>query len=187
MSTIKLFVSDIDGTMTNGHMAFDHQGNVTKSYHTRDCTALWRLKFDHSIPVLLLTGSKAPCDAHRFRYLAAGDFDMPSSSIPLSTDHMIQGASYRDKEFVLGKYLKDRRLDWSEVAYIGDDLNDYACLEQVGWAACPKDAHPDIRYLCGKRGFISTFNGGDRAVEEFANAVIAVHSNQKKDLVDTKK
>ena len=177
MSTpIRLFVSDIDGTMTNGHMLFDHAGNVSKSYHTRDCTALWLLQTQWRIKVLMLTGSKHPCDRHRFKFLEdranVRDRDpfCMAAVVEQEPKHIVQGI--HDKLAFLEGYLKEEGLDWDEVAFIGDAYNDYECLKKVGWPACPKDAEPAIRVICAEQGMIMSSNGGNCAVFEFAQVIM---------------
>ena len=56
----------------------------------------------------------------------------------------------------------------SEVAYIGDDLNDYSCMQMIkssgGIIACPNNAVQKVKDIAD---FVSTYNGGDGAVREF--------------------
>ena len=56
-----------------------------------------------------------------------------------------------------------------EVAYIGDDLPDYAVIQKVGLAACPNDSVEDIRRLAD---FESQNCGGDGAVRELAELIL---------------
>ena len=56
-----------------------------------------------------------------------------------------------------------------EVAFIGDDLNDYKLFQAVGYKACPNNA-PDyiketVDFVCGK-------NGGDGAFREFVEHIL---------------
>jgi len=50
-----------------------------------------------------------------------------------------------------------------EIAYMGDDLLDLPILSRAGFAACPADAHPEVRR---KVHFVSSFPGGHGAVRE---------------------
>ena len=58
--------------------------------------------------------------------------------------------------------------DYSEVAYIGDDINDLSCMlpvkEAGGIVGCPADAAKQVLDIAD---FISKKNGGDGAVREF--------------------
>ena len=68
------------------------------------------------------------------------------------------------------KYICSRfEYDLSEVAYIGDDINDFKVLEAVGLSAMPSSSpvldkfNPDI---ITKRG------GGEGAFREFVEAIL---------------
>lgn len=54
-------------------------------------------------------------------------------------------------------------LEWSHVAYIGDDLNDFQIMQKVAWAACPCDAVEEIKEICH---FVAIKEGGAGAVRE---------------------
>lgn len=59
-------------------------------------------------------------------------------------------------------------LGFSEVAYIGDDINDLACMQKVkdggGIIGCPADAVSEVKAVVD---FVSKCNGGRGAVREF--------------------
>jgi 3-deoxy-D-manno-octulosonate 8-phosphate phosphatase (KDO 8-P phosphatase) len=169
---VRLFVTDNDGTMTDGMMYYDHLGNVTKGYHTRDVTALWRLQYVETVQVLVLTGSNHDCDRHRYRFLEDGDFDVAVASLPARPDsqkHLIQGVPYDNKPDVMEDLLKRMDLTWDEVAYIGDAANDLVCVQRAGMSACPHDAEPVVK---ANVKYISPFDGGRFAVEDFARMVV---------------
>jgi YrbI family 3-deoxy-D-manno-octulosonate 8-phosphate phosphatase len=157
---IKLFATDIDGTLTNGLMTFDHLGNVSKSYHTRDISALYRLNAA-GVRVLVITGSDHPCDVRRFMFLAT-----PESGRTIG-DVLVQDCF--EKRAFLDGFLTRNGLTWEEVAYIGDGSNDLECLNLAGFSACPRDAEDEVVRACH---FVSRHPGGNRAVEEFATQVL---------------
>lgn len=68
------------------------------------------------------------------------------------------------------KFCADLSVDLSKVTYIGDDVNDKALLEAVGFSACPNDAHPVIKSI--KNIKVLTCNGGHGAVREFADMIL---------------
>lgn len=167
---IKLFVTDIDGTMTNGQMIFDHQGNVSKAYHTRDVTALYLLANVAQIPVMILSGSNHSCDVHRFKYLSRVKCSDPFDDKKVTEGlHDILFQNIFDKVGFLSAYLKERGIDWEDVAFIGDGENDLDVMRRVGWSACPADAHPDAKY---NAKYLCKCKGGHGAVSEFAYTVM---------------
>ena len=57
----------------------------------------------------------------------------------------------------------------SEVAYIGDDLNDVALLRQVGWAGVPSSAPDYIQALATVK---LTKRGGEGVFREFVEHLL---------------
>ncbi len=53
----------------------------------------------------------------------------------------------------------------TEIAYIGDDLNDLECMQYCGLTACPADAVDSIKALVD---YICPHDGGKGAVRDFA-------------------
>jgi 3-deoxy-D-manno-octulosonate 8-phosphate phosphatase (KDO 8-P phosphatase) len=76
----------------------------------------------------------------------------------------------KDKVAVLYQILARHQLPPTQVAYIGDDTNDVAVMNQVGLAACPADATSFAKqaadYICDSRG-------GYGAFRELAEVIIA--------------
>ena len=75
-----------------------------------------------------------------------------------------------DKLAVLRDIVVRHGLDLSQVAYIGDDVNDLEALQAVGFSAAPADAVTVVRkavhYVCRKKG-------GEGAVREVADLILA--------------
>jgi 3-deoxy-D-manno-octulosonate 8-phosphate phosphatase (KDO 8-P phosphatase) len=65
--------------------------------------------------------------------------------------------------------VKELGINFQEVAYIGDDVNDLEIMKQCGLTACPSDAMFMIKeiadYQCAERG-------GYGAFREFAELII---------------
>ena len=56
------------------------------------------------------------------------------------------------------------------VAYIGDDVNDFDLLSKVGLAACPSNARKEIKSISGIICLQTA--GGSGAVREFAEYIM---------------
>ena len=78
-----------------------------------------------------------------------------------------------DKLAALTTLVKKYGLSLDQVAYIGDDVNDLDALRAVGFSAAPADAMPAVlqavHYVCKKKG-------GEGAVRELADLILAAHS-----------
>ena len=64
--------------------------------------------------------------------------------------------------------LEDYDLDFSQVAYMGDDLPDIPVIKEVGLGCCPNDAVDEVREVAT---FISSKNGGRGAVREMCDLI----------------
>lgn len=77
----------------------------------------------------------------------------------------------------LTAWLSKHAINPSDCAYIGNDINDLECMELVGLAVSPRDAHPRTHQ---SSQWILTSDGGRGAIREFADTIIA--ARHRKDL-----
>jgi 3-deoxy-D-manno-octulosonate 8-phosphate phosphatase (KDO 8-P phosphatase) len=85
----------------------------------------------------------------------------------LNVTHIIQGQE--DKLPALIQLTKQLNINLNEVAYIGDDVPDLACIEAVGLGICVADGHP----LVLRGADYTTFTrGGFGAVRETCDLIM---------------
>lgn len=70
---------------------------------------------------------------------------------------------------VLDKWLSEYKLNYSNVAYIGDDIPDLSIIEKVGFSACPANVVQDVKK---KVDYICKNNGRDGTVREFCEKIL---------------
>ena len=157
----KLVITDIDGVWTDGGMYYDQTGNEWKKFNTSDSAGVL---FCHklNIPVAIITGEDTEIVKRR--------------SQKLKIDYLFQGAS--DKLKIATKLCADLNIQLSEVAYIGDDINDIALLKNVGFAAAPYNAPEYIKSIVH---LVTKSKGGDGAFREFVEYIL---KNELKSLLD---
>jgi N-acylneuraminate cytidylyltransferase len=51
----------------------------------------------------------------------------------------------KDKFTLLNKLVKDNKITLSNVAYVGDDVNDLANIVSVGWSFAPHNAMTEVK------------------------------------------
>lgn len=156
---IKVFLSDLDGTLTNGGYYVSGKDNcaVVKSFHTRDFYG-FRLLHEKGIKIGIITAAGSKCDSNQISRAA------PFAAL----FHNIQDKYHLVRE----TYVRELHIPWDDIAYIGDDLNDLELLRAVGYAACPADADERIiSYLESRpvNGWITRRVGGQGCVREFIN------------------
>lgn len=145
---IKILVMDVDGTLTDGRIYIGAQGEVMKAFDVRDGYAIAHILPMLGITPVIITGRTSAIVEQRAK--------------ELKITELYQGVA--DKLVKLKEITEKFGVSASEVAYIGDDLNDLSCIQYCGYAACPEDAIPEVQstvdYVC-KHG------GGRGAVREF--------------------
>lgn len=149
---IKLFLTDVDGVLTDAGMYYSETGDELKKFNTRDGKGIELLR-NAGIQTGIITSENTKLVARR--------------AAKLKMDHLVQGAV--DKLPVLLSLLKQTGLRAEEVAYIGDDLADIPVLRAVGLAACPADAIQEVKNLTI---YHCKSDGGAGCVREFAECIL---------------
>ena len=153
-ASIELLVLDVDGVLTDAGFYYSEQGEALKKFNTRDGEGLVRLR-SSGVEIGIITGESTGFAKAR--------------AAKLGIERLALGC--RDKLPVLDNWRRELGLRWEEVAYMGDDLVDLPCIEQVGVGACPNDAEPEVRRAAR---FVSSQPGGGGAVRDFVECAAVV-------------
>jgi arabinose-5-phosphate isomerase len=166
---IKLVCFDFDGVFTNGHIYFSNNV-VNKYYNIKDGMGLKILK-DNNIKIGLITGFKNK------DYLI-NDNNIYSLLEHLKFDYFKLGVD--NKLTVIDEWIKELNINYTNVAYIGDDINDIEILEKVIYSACPNDAVKEcknvVNYVCNNKG-------GDGCVREFIENILKLKKNKYEKII----
>lgn len=150
---IKYLVMDVDGTLTDGKIYMGDDGEVMKSFSIKDGYGIHDILIPAGIIPIIITGRTSKIVENR------------CSEIGIKQIH--QGVSNKIEK------LLSITSDLFNVAYVGDDINDLPCMEQIknagGLVGCPADAVQKVKNIAD---FICTKNGGDGAVREFIEWLI---------------
>lgn len=152
---IKLFLSDVDGVLTDAGMYYSENGDELKKFNTHDGMAFQLLK-EVGIKVGIITSENTKIVERRAQ--------------KLNVDYLIQGKMNGGKLAAALEICKKENILITEVAYIGDDINCFELLSNVGLCACPSDAMSKIKSILG----INVLNkkGGEGVVREFVEKYI---------------
>lgn len=155
MVKIKLFLSDVDGVMTDAGMYYTESGDEFKKFNTHDGMG-FKLLREAGIKVGIITSETTKIVERR--------------AAKLKVDYLYQGNQFSDKLTVALEICTKENISIKEVAYIGDDVNCFTLLSAVGYAACPANALPKIKNI---KGIIQLEKkGGDGAVREFIEMLL---------------
>lgn len=152
---ISLLCVDVDGTLTNGNIFFGNLGEVRQDSGIVEFIKVFNAKdglglaYWHSIgrKVAIITGKSNEILLHRAKELRIDFVFM----------------DIKDKGEVVRKLKKELSLDSSQVAAIGDDLNDISMFKESNLNFAPNDCASGIRDFAN---VILNAKGGKGAVRE---------------------
>ena len=153
---IKLFLSDVDGTLTDGGMYYSENSEELKKFNTRDGMGFQLLR-EEGIKTGIITSENTKIVENRAK--------------KLKVDYLVQGKYNGGKLEAVKDICDDLGLTWEQVAYIGDDVNCYGLLKSVGVAACPADAIIGVKNIPGIN--VMSKKGGEGCVREFIEMIIS--------------
>ncbi len=151
---IKMVVFDVDGVMTDGSITYDENGVEYKTFNAKDGQGIVMLT-KAGIITAIITARENATVKHRF------------DNLGMSKLYMGQ----KNKIIAMKELLNEYNLDFSQVAYMGDDLPDICVLKEVGLSCCPSDAVSEVKDICD---FVSTKRGGRGAVRELTDLIYKV-------------
>ena len=76
---------------------------------------------------------------------------------------------YSKKVKIIENLINELNIQWSEVAYLGDDINDYTLLKKVGLSACPSSAPIYMREIVDWQ---LEKKGGEGVFREFVEKIL---------------
>lgn len=155
MTHIRLFLTDVDGTLTDGGMYYTSTGDTMKKFNTRDGMGL-QLMQRAGVKVGIVTSENTEIVTRRAE--------------KLGLDYLVQGRRDGGKLAAVRDICAEMGITLDETAYIGDDVNCAELLRHAGIAACPADAMPQVKAIPGIR--VMTLKGGDGCVREFINQLL---------------
>jgi len=152
---VKLFLTDVDGVLTDAGMYYSENGDELKKVNTRDGMGL-RLIKSKGIKTGIITSEDTMMVERRFK--------------KLELDYLYQGKKYGGKLAAALDICEKEGIDISQVAYIGDDVNCHELLSKVGFPACPCDA--DNKILSIPNILVLSKQGGKGVVREYVEEII---------------
>ena len=154
---IKILIMDVDGTLTDGKIYMGKKGEILKAFNIKDGYGIKNKLINNKIIPVIITGRKSKVLKNRCK--------------ELEITHVYQNVLNKVK--CLEYVLKEMKMDYNNVAYIGDDLNDYDVMIKIkklgGIIGAPQNATKEIIEICD---FISNYNGGEGAVRDFIDWIL---------------
>ena len=154
-NNIKLFLSDVDGTLTDSGMYYSEKGDELKKFNTHDGKGFELLR-NAGIKVGIITSEKTKIVERRAE--------------KLKLDYLFQGLEHKGKLDIALEICTIEGISLDQVAYIGDDVNCIELLNGVGLKACPRDSVDKVKSI--PNIIELNKNGGDGCVREFIEIIL---------------
>lgn len=158
LQNIKLLILDFDGVMTDNTVWTDEHGVESVQVSRSDGWGIAKLK-EGGIKVIVLSTETNPVVAARCRKL---DIEF------------IQGSA--DKLAALRAFAETNHFAREQIGYLGNDVNDLACLGWVGVPMAVADAVPQVHSIAR---LVTTTRGGRGAVREIADQILAARTQTR--------
>ena len=153
LSQIQLFVTDVDGVLTDGTIWWAGDQDWRRRYSIIDGMGIKRLQ-KNNIPVAVITASNSDDVRARVSYL--------------KIDH------FYEKEFDKIKALEDLEkktgISRDKMSYIGDDLMDIPVIEEVGFGVSVPNALQQVKSAAK---YITSKPGGSGGVREVCEMILS--------------
>ena len=162
LKDIKLFLTDVDGCMTNGGMYYTESGDEFKKFCVYDGMGIVLLR-QAGIPCGILTSERSQIG------LARGQ--------RLGLEYIYTGVGRVCNDMKMTKLdaaneiCNELGITLDNVCFVGDDVNDLDLLQHVGIAACPANAVEVVKAVPGIIHL--TKQGGDGAIRELCEMILA--------------
>ena len=150
----RLLVLDFDGVVTDNRVWVSEDGHEMVAAFRSDSLIIGKLR-QAGMEVVILSSEINPVVAARARKMKV---------------EAIHGIGLEDKRAVLENLLIERKIDPSQVIFVGNDINDLPCFEAVGWGVAVADAQPEVLRAAD---FVTARSGGHGAVREICDLILA--------------
>ena len=149
---VRMLVLDVDGVLTDGGLYYDFQGMITKRFNVQDGFGI-KLAQAAGLEVAVITGLDSQAVQERIAELGVYEYH----------------AGFKEKIPLLKGICERNKLEFTQLAYLGDDWVDAGVLSRVGLPMAVANAQPEIKALAA---WISNFSGGNGAVREAVRFIL---------------
>ena len=157
LTDIGVFVLDLDGVLTDGTVYVSESGEQLRRMNIKDGYAI-QLAIKKGYKIIVISGAGSNTVIKRLNGLGITDIHL----------------AVKDKVAVLENYLQQHHFNLTQVAYIGDDIPDLACMKMVSIAVCPADAVQQIKAIAH---YVSPIKGGEGCVRDFIEKVMTIRND----------
>ncbi len=155
--SIKTFVFDVDGVLTDGTLLILNDGQMARRMNIKDGYAL-QLAVKKGYRVVIISGGTSDAVKERLEKLGVKDCFLKIDN----------------KNEKLVEYVTEHQLSWNEVLFMGDDIPDYIPMQLTGLPCCPADAASEIKQISH---YISPVEGGKGCARDVIEKVLKLNGH----------
>lgn len=152
---LRILITDVDGVLTDGGMYYSDQGEAMKQFNTKDGMGLELIR-KKGLKVAIMTKEKSDIVLQRAKKLKVDDVYI----------------NVEDKLELTKKLAAKHDIKMDEICYIGDDVNDIAVLQNVGFPVSVANAVANVMSVAK---YITKTEGGKGAVREVCDLILSVY------------
>jgi 3-deoxy-D-manno-octulosonate 8-phosphate phosphatase (KDO 8-P phosphatase) len=153
LQQVKLLALDVDGVLTDGGLYYTEHGEELKKFNVKDGQGLQLLR-QAGVEVAIISSGASSATLHRAKNLGL--------------THVF--IAVESKLVTLQALCHDLGIDLSQVAYVGDDVNDLPTMQAVGCPLTVADAMVPNR-ACAL--YVTHAAGGQGAVREICELILS--------------
>lgn len=151
---VRLVCADFDGVFTDAMVYTDQNGVESVRCSRRDSLGINMLK-RAGIGVHVISKETNPVVATRCRKMG------------VACDHSVE--SGEGKAEIMQRVAREAGFDLSQIAFVGDDVNDIAALKIAGFAVTVADGHPLVKDAAH---YTTKARGGEHAIRELCEFIL---------------
>lgn len=158
LANVRLVITDVDGVLTTGQLAYGENGEALKMFNARDGLGTSILQ-NCGVQVAALSGRDSPVLRKRLADLNITLFQLGKKEKRQACQALIQEAGVSP----------------AETLFIGDDTLDLPAFEECALSACPADAADYVRKASN---IVLTCKGGEGAFRELADMILKAQGHE---------
>ena len=155
---IKIVLTDNDGVLTDTGVYYSSKGEELKRFSIRDGMGVERLRKYAGIETVIITGEESGAVKARAEKLKITQYY----------------PAVKKKAELLKEILKKNKINADNIAFIGDDANDFELMQLVGFKVTPSDGMNFIKEICD---YVCENKSGNGAFRELAELILAFKFN----------
>lgn len=156
MKKVKLLASDVDGVLTDDTIYFGPDKLELKRFHVSDGFYI-AIAMKAGLEFVVVSGRPSEATTSRMR--------------DLGVKHVLQAPI--NKAQLIAPVLKELNLDYSDIAFVGNEILDLPLMRRAGLRIAVKDSAPE---LVREVDYVTSALGGFGAIREVIQAYFDAHN-----------